>query len=88
MHTKGPLERDGRRLFVVDELGRKSIAEAYGVEAAKEIASRYNSQPALLEALRMCESILAEHEQYDAGDVLSGETEAAQAARAAIESVS
>ena len=37
-----------------------------------------NNHYRLRGALQMCESILAEHEQYDSGDGLSGETEAAR----------
>ena len=69
-------------VFGVDEFDTHTLAPPSREEAAAN-ARLIAAAPAMLEALQLCEAVLAEHEQYDEGEP-SRESEAAEAARDAI----
>ena len=93
METKELSQRLGR--FCASALGVAEEPDPYGMVAIDAVwlesvgallaqaQDAIAAQPARLEALRLCEAVLAEHEQYDEGEP-SRESEAAEAARDAI----
>ena len=93
MHTQGPWEYFEQKAWGQDFMyggvrvpGGFVIVNGCAPGRSKEgndNARLIAAAPAMLEALRLCEAVLAEHEQYDEGEP-SRESEAAEAARDAI----